>query len=55
MVLSYDTGQPKLWIYDLHSHEFVRVYEFPPDVACPSSNYLNDIVVDRERQIAYIR
>ncbi|XP_064594802.1 protein yellow-like [Liolophura sinensis] len=36
----------KLMIFDINKHSFVKRYDFPATVVSPTTNFLNDIVVD---------
>ena len=45
---------PKLVIYDLNKDEIVRVHVFDNSVASHTTNFLNDIVIDRIHRFAYI-
>jgi len=47
-------GPAKLLVYDLNSDSLEREYIFPNSVAPFDSNFLNDIVVDFTRRVAYI-
>lgn len=48
---------PRLVILDLNSltpHIPVHIFQFPADVASPSTSFINDIMVDDKNDIAYI-
>lgn len=45
---------PKLVIYDIDKDEIVRVHVFDNSVASHTTNFLNDIVIDRIHRFAYI-
>jgi len=47
-------GSARLFIYDLNLNVFIRNYTFPDSVASSSTSFLNDIVIDQTRWIAYI-
>jgi len=45
----------KVVILDLaHDGQVIDLYNFPTDVVSPTSNFLNDIVLDTDNQVAYI-
>ena len=45
---------PKIIIWDLINDEFVHSYTFPDNVVNRTDNFLNDLVIDPIKQIAYI-
>jgi sugar lactone lactonase YvrE len=47
-------GAPKLVIYNLVTNVVERTFVFPNDVAYYDSSFLNDIVIDETRGVAYI-
>jgi hypothetical protein len=47
-------GTPGIWFIDMTTSEIVSRYYFPPEVASPSNSYVNDIVVDESRDVAYL-
>lgn len=49
-----NTCPPKLIRIDLNKDEILSSYVFPDSVASHTSNFINDIVVDVENEIAYI-
>lgn len=46
-------GNAGVWIIDLRSNRVIHKYIFPDDIVSPTSSFLNDIVVDDRRDIAY--
>jgi len=44
----------KLLKYSLKNNSLLDVYYFGPDIADPDNSFLNDIVIDQEKQVAYI-
>eukprot|EP00466_Bigelowiella_natans_P010836 jgi/Bigna1/137628/aug1.40_g12336 len=49
-----NSSPPKIIIYDLNTNQTVKSYVFPNEVAPYNSSFLNDIVVDVDRNWAYI-
>jgi len=49
-----NSSPPKIIIYDLNANQTVKSYAFPNEVAPYNSSFLNDIVVDVDRNWAYI-
>ena len=47
-------GTPGIWIIDMASSTVVQKYYFPAEVASPSSSFVNDIVIDESRDVAYL-
>ena len=47
-------GGQKLVVFDLATGDEIRRFEIGPDLADPATSFLNDLVVDEERQVAYI-
>ena len=47
-------GQPGVWIIDISTQEIISKYYFPNDIVTSNNSFLNDIVVDEKRQIAYL-
>lgn len=47
-------GPAKLWIIDVSSRQVLHRYVFPDAVAPHDSSFINDIVLDETRMIAYI-
>jgi hypothetical protein len=45
---------PKLFIWDLRNNSLVHMYAFPDSVASYNASFLNDLVIDTERNVAYI-
>ena len=48
------TCPPRIVIIDVASAEIIKAHTFDPLVADPSSTFLNDIVLDQVRGLAYI-
>ena len=48
------TCPPRIVIIDIDSAEIIKAHTFDPSVADPSSTFLNDIVLDQVRGLAYI-
>jgi hypothetical protein len=47
-------GTPGLWIIDLETKEIITKYYFPEDVISRDESFLNDIVIDQSRDIAFL-
>mmetsp|Transcript_26972 Transcript_26972/g.45491 ORF Transcript_26972/g.45491 Transcript_26972/m.45491 type:complete len:422 (-) Transcript_26972:227-1492(-) len=47
-------GAAGVWIIDLNTNEIVSKYYFPEDVASYDGSYVNDIVLDEKRGLAYL-
>lgn len=49
-----EDGQPSLLLWDIDKNVLVDRYWFPENVASAKSSFLNDLVVDTTRKVAYI-
>lgn len=47
-------GPAGLWMIDMTSHEVILKYYFPSSIVAPTSSFLNDVVVDETRDVAYL-
>jgi hypothetical protein len=47
-------GAAGVWIIDMATEQIVSKYYFPNDVAYYNSSFVNDIVLDESRQLAYL-
>jgi len=47
-------GPASLVIYDLENHCTIRKYVFPEEVVASNASFLNDLVIDQKRGLAYI-
>ena len=47
-------GPPGVWIINTETSEIISQYYFPPSVASPNNSFVNDIVIDEKKQIAYL-
>jgi hypothetical protein len=47
-------GIPGVWIINTETSEVISQYYFPSSVASPNSSFVNDIVLDETKNIAYL-
>lgn len=47
-------GPPGVWVINTETSEVVSQYYFPPSVASPNNSFVNDIVLDETKKIAYL-
>lgn len=47
-------GAPGVWIINTETGEIQSQYYFPPSIASPNNSFVNDIVLDEQKQIAYL-
>jgi hypothetical protein len=48
------SGPPGVWIINTETSEVISQYYFPAAVASPNTSFVNDIVLDEKKQIAYL-
>jgi hypothetical protein len=47
-------GSAKIVLWNIRKNEEIDRFVLPGDISYPASSFLNDIVVDEDRMIAYI-